>query len=88
MGAAGKVGLTVCPVVRCVVQMAMFSARPSPHQPLLGPIGMNLFFLLNCANIVIAFWYGVSRSCHGRVAVVSRSCHGRITVVVAFWYGV
>ena len=37
-------------------QMAMFSARPTPHQPLLGPIGMNLFFLLNCANIVIAFW--------------------------------
>merc|ERR1711871_817282 len=32
--------------------MAMFSCRREPHVPLLGPMGMSTFFVLNCVNVL------------------------------------
>ena len=35
------------------VTMALFGARHSPHVPLLGTVGMDLFFVLNVLNVLI-----------------------------------
>ena len=33
--------------------MAMFRSRAEEHTPLLGPVGMDIFFILNCANVIL-----------------------------------
>jgi len=37
------------------VTLAMISCRSRPHEPLLGPTGMAIFFVLNVVNVLVAF---------------------------------
>ncbi|KAL1508499.1 hypothetical protein AB1Y20_004600 [Prymnesium parvum] len=37
------------------VTIAMFACRPHPNEPLLGPVGKNIFFVLNTVNVILAF---------------------------------
>lgn len=52
------------------VTMAMFACRPSPHEPLLGTGGKNFFFILNTANVLVAFLCAFQR----RVALRRAAC--------------
>jgi hypothetical protein len=41
--------------------MAMFRSRAEEHTPLLGPVGMDAFFLLNCVNVVLCLCCALQR---------------------------